>query len=210
LSGWIALALLGLTAGAALIAVGLRRPLWMGGAAALMLGAAGYATQARPGLPPHPARPVAGVANIDEEASALRLAMFGRHTYAEQMFIVSDGLIRAGAPRSAVNLLLGAVASQPTSIGSWTALGQAYAITDGDTVSPASRFAFDQAMRIAPWHAGPPFFLGLAYLRAGDAVEARAWWVRSLARAPAGTRYREQVAERLMLLDQLMAMGGGR
>ena len=186
----------------------LGRPLWIAAAAALVLGGAGYAWQGRPALPPSPAAPARSVGNVDPDMSALRLAMFGKFTYAEPLFIASDGLIRAGAPRSAVALLLGGIRARRDNAALWTALGQAYAVADEDTVSPASRFAFTRAMQLWPDHPGPPFFAGLAYVRAGEFATARALWARALVRTTPGSRVREQVAERLMLLDQLLAMDG--
>ena len=206
MSGWIALALAGLATGAALVAMRLARPLWAAAAAALVLGAAGYAWLGRPALPPSLAAPVRTAGNVDPDMSALRLAMFGKFTYAEPLFIASDGLIRAGAPRSAVTLLLGSIRAQRENAALWTALGQAYAVADDDTVSPASRFAFARAMQLWPDHPGPPFFAGLSYLRAGEFTKARALWAGALVRTTPGSRVRTEVAERLVLLDQLLAM----
>jgi tetratricopeptide (TPR) repeat protein len=206
LSGWIALALLGLGAGAALVAMRLGRVVWTAGAAALVLGAAGYAWQGRPSLGARVASTAPIADAVDPEMSALRLAMFGRFTYAEPMFIASDGLIRAGAPRGATALLIGAVRAQRENAALWTALGQAYAIADGEIVSPAARFAFTRAMQLWPNHPGPPFFAGLAYVRAGEFATARALWARALRLTPPEARFRPLVAERLMLLDQLLAM----
>ncbi len=209
MSGWAALALFAVAAGALLWRLGIGRSLWMFAAAALTLGATGYAWQGQPGRAAQAARPSAVGGNVDFEVSELRLRMFGRRTYAETFFIASDGMIRAGSPGAAVRILMGGVRGAKDNAAVWTALGSAFAQADGDTVSPASRFAFDQAMKLAPTHPGPPFFLGMAYVRAGDFGRARGWWARSLRLAPDQAEYRGDILERLMLLDGLMAMEAG-
>jgi cytochrome c-type biogenesis protein CcmH/NrfG len=81
---------------------------------------------------------------------------------------------------------------------------------DGNTVSPPARFAFEQAVRIAPSHPAPPFFLGLAHIRADDYAAARPLWARAVALSPAGASYRRDIALRLALLDRLLARQGPR
>ena len=61
--------------------------------------------------------------------------------------------------------------------------------------------SFRRAMSLAPGHPGPPFFLGLAYIRAGQFAEARQWWARALRLTPADAGYRPEIADRLALLD---------
>ena len=135
--------------------------------------------------------------------------MFGRYTYADQYFVMSEGLTRAGQKAGAVRVLLGGITGAKQNAALWTALGNAYAENDADTVSPASRFAFDQALRLAPEHPGPPFFLGIAYVRAGEFAKARSWWVRALRLTPAGASYARDIAQRLVLLDRLLALEAG-
>ncbi|HWK37107.1 hypothetical protein [Sphingomonas sp.] len=203
--GWAMLLVVGLGAAALLWRLGVPRALWSFAGAALMLGATGYALQGRPALPGRAteASKVPGV--VDPEMSELRLDLFGRHTYAETYFLAADALQRSGAKGSAVNLMIGAVAGAKGSAALWTGLGQAYAAHDGDTVSPPARFAFDQAMRLAPEHPGPPFFLGMAYVDAGRFADARPWWIRAYRLSPQGTRYRREIGMRLVLLDRFLS-----
>lgn len=209
MSGWIVLASLGAGSAVLLRLLGVGRALWMAVLSALALGVAGYALQGRPGLAAQAARPAAEAVDVDTGLSDLRLQMFGRHTYAETFFVASDGMIRAGSPLSAVRILRGAADTAKSNAAIWTALGSALAIHDGNTVSPASRLAFDRAIQLAPEHPGPAFFLGTAFVRAGDFAKARAWWGRALALTPPTAPYRAEIAMRLALLDQLMAMEEG-
>jgi cytochrome c-type biogenesis protein CcmH len=205
--GWLVLVLIGAGAAALLWRLGLPRMLWSFAGAALMLGAAGYALQGRPMLPGQPteASKVPGV--VEPLMSELRLKMFGRFTFAEPYFVAADALQRSGAKGSAVSLLIGGIASAKQNAALWTALGQAYAAHDG-TVSAPSRFAFDQAMRLAPEHPGPPFFLGVAYLDAEQFAETRKWWARAYRLSPPGASYRAEIGTRLRLLDRYLAEEG--
>jgi cytochrome c-type biogenesis protein CcmH len=207
--GWAALALIALAAVALLWRLRVARSLWTASLAALTLGATGYALQGRPGVAAQVARPSAMAGEVDPGLSELRLQMFGKYTYAETFFIASDGMIRAGSPGSAVRILRSGVEAAKSNAAVWTALGSAFAAHDGDTVSPAARLSFDRAMQLAPEHPGPPFFLGTAYVRAGDFHAARAWWARALALTPAEAHYRPEIATRLALLDRLLAMEAG-
>ena len=207
--GWIALLLLALGSGVLLWRLGLPRIVATTVAAGMMLGATGYALQGRPGLMGQPVRAAAEAGQVDPGLSELRRDMFGRYTYAEQYFVMSEGLTRAGQKAGAVRVLLGGITGAKQNAALWTALGNAYAENDADTVSPASRFAFDQALRLAPEHPGPPFFLGIAYVRAGEFAKARSWWVRALRLTPAGAPYARDIAQRLVLLDRLLALEAG-
>ena len=97
----------------------------------------------------------------------------------------------------------------PESVSLWTVLGSTLARHDADQVSPPALFAFQQAARLSPDHPGPPFFLGLAYVRAGNLAAARVPWARALALSPATAPYRAPIAERLALLDRYLTLTGG-
>lgn len=183
----------------------LRRPFWSFAGAALMLGAAGYALQGSPMLPASPARTVTtGVAD-DPALADLRDRMLGRYTLDAAYLTAADAMTRANEERAAVRVLLGGLNRLPRSFALWTALGTAYAAHDGDTVSPPARFAFEQAMRLAPKHPAPPFFMGLAHVRAEDYAAARPLWARAVTLSPEGASYRRDIALRLALLDRLLA-----
>ena len=203
--GWVWLALIAAATFGFLWRFGVPRSLASFVAAALMLGAAGYALQGRPTLHGSPARASAKGGETDAELAKLRLDLFGRFTYAEPYFAMSDGLARAGDKAGAVKVLLGGVNSARDNAALWTALGTAYAEHDGNRLSPPARLAFDRALKIAPEHPGPPFFLGLALIREGRFQEARPWWARAYRLTPADASYREAIGLRLALLDRLLA-----
>ena len=201
--GWLCLALLGGGAMAALVLLGLARPLWSLVGAGLMLGAAGYALQGSPALPASPARPVADVADADPGLVAIRAQMFGRFTAADAYLMASDAMLRSGDATAAARLLLGGINARPANVALWTELGTVLAHRDGDRVSTPALFAFRQAARLAPGHPAPFFFIGLARIRAGEFAQAHAAWSRALALSPPDAPYRPMLAERVGLLERL-------
>ena len=206
--GWLSLVLLGGAAMAGLVLLGVKRPIWSLAAAALMLGAAGYVLQGRPTLPASPAVP-ATLARVDDPGlTILRGEMLGRFTADDAYLTAADALTRAGDDHAAASLLIGGLNAMPKSVALWTALGTTLAHHDADQVSPPALFAFRQAMRLAPQHPAPPFFLGLAYIRAGNLAAARGPWARAAALSPAGAPYRAPIVERLALLDRVLALTG--
>lgn len=202
--GWAMLIGVALLTGGLLWLIGFPRRLWMVAATALTLGATGYAWQGNPGMPGHPVSQAEAPIELDPELIALRSAMFGSYgTFAWGYLSAADGMTRSGSPAYAVNVLLGGVAKGPQEVALWTGLGTALSENDKG-VSPAARFAFDKAMALNPKHPGPPFFLGLAYIRAGQFAEARQYWALAAQLAPAGAPYREDLNTRLGLLDRFL------
>lgn len=204
--GWVALAVIGMVAAALLWRLGVPKMLWTTVAAALMLGAAGYALQGSPGRSASPAKPKRETTEIAAEVAALRGRMFSRFTADAAYETAADAMLRAGLPGNAVKVTLGGIDRYPGSIQLWTELGTVLVAHDGGNVSPAALFAFRRAMQLNPRHPGPPFFLGLGYIQAGQFPEARQWWGRALALTPADASYRGEIADRVALLDQFLAM----
>ncbi|HEX8486298.1 hypothetical protein [Sphingomonas sp.] len=204
--GWLWLLLLAAVAMGMLALLGVNRRLWSFAGAALMLGGAGYALQGSPALVGRTA--VAGAAAVPDDPAmiALRDDMYDRFTLDGAYLIASDAMIARGDDRSAVRVLLGGIGKIPRSAALWTALGSAYARHDGGQVSPAARFAFEQARRLAPTSPAPPFFQGLAHVREGDLAAARPLWARALALSPPKRSYRQGIALRLAILDRLIEM----
>ena len=208
--GFLALALLGIGAFAAMVALRVDRMLWSLVGAALFLGATGYAWQGRPLLPAAPARTQVAMAPIDADAIALRESLLGRYTADTAYLTAADAMTRVGDTGAAARVVLGGVSKLPRSFILWTWLGTTLAADAGDQVSPPALLAFRRAGQLAPEHPAPPFYLGMAYVRAGQFREARGYWARALALSPAGTFYRGQIALRLALLDRLLASGAVR
>lgn len=200
--------LFSLAAMAAMVALKLDRRLWSLAGAALLLGALGYTWQGSPGLPASPATPQAAATADDPGLIDLRDRMLGRFTGDAAYLVAADAMTRVGDRHAAVEVILGGIRAVPESVLLWTGLGNALAAHDGGLVSPPALFAFQQAARLSPNHPAPPFFLGLAYVRAGDFASALPLWRRALALTPAQASYRRDIALRLALLERYLAMGG--
>ncbi|MES2057477.1 MAG: hypothetical protein V4564_16200 [Pseudomonadota bacterium] len=207
LMGWVILA--GIAGGAALLLwrIGVSRELWSFVGSALVLGAAGYALQGQPMLEGAPVKANARPIEVDAGLVELREAMVGRLRADTAYLTAADGMTRVGDTESAVRAILGGLHRYPDSLALWTGLGTALALHDGGHVSPTALFAFTQAARLAPKHPAPPFFTGLAYIRAGNFAQARPYWAHALALTPERVSYRPELAYRLALLDRLLADG---
>ena len=206
--GFVALLLLALAAAGLLWRMRVARPLWSLSGAALMLGATGYALQGRPMLAGRPTAADATPIDVDEGLVELRGDLFGRYTADAAYLTASDAMLRSGDAGAAVQVMLGGISHYPGSIELWAGLGADLALHDGNQVSPTALLAFQQAIRLAPLHPGPPFFAGLAYVRAGRFAEALPYWRRALALTPAKASYRPQLAVRLTLLDAYLGQIG--
>lgn len=207
--GWVMLLIVAMLAGAVLVAIRFPMRLWTIAATALTLGATGYAWQGSPGLAGHPVSQADKKGEVDADEVLLREAMFGRFNNSWSYFNASDAMSRNGSPDLAVVVMQGATIKFPADAALWTGLGIKLAEHDRG-VSPAARFAFDKAIALWPSHPGPPFFLGLAYVRAGQLAEARPYWVRAVALTPTTTPYREVLAAQLDWLDRRLAEAAAR
>lgn len=206
MTGWIWLLAIGVVAFVVLRWFGVPRPLGWFTAAALTLGATGYAAQQRAGLPGHPVAADAKAIDVDPGMAAFRAAIMPASAEDTQALADADTALREGDAGAAARGLLAAIARRPGDAALWTGLGGALSAHDEGQMSPAARFAFHRAWRLASTEPGPPFFLGLAYLQAGEFAPAKTAWLRALALAPRDAAYRIDIAERLVLLDQLTAM----
>ncbi len=204
--GWLLLAALVVVAFAALVLLRLPRLLWSMVGAALMLGAAGYAWQGRPTLPAQPARTDTTDAESIDGLVELRTQMFGRYGADGAYLTAADAMARSGSPRYEVQTILGGIRGAPKSAALWTALGDALSRHDRGQLSTPAKFAFDQAIRLAPREPGPRFFLGTAQVRATDFLGAERSWRQALALTAPTASYRPAIVERLSLLTTLRAM----
>ena len=208
--GWVGLVLLGVAAMAAMMLLGVPRLLWSFVGAALMLGAAGYALQGRPMVPAHAASTDVAPIAVDPALIDLRERMTGRISMDGAYLIAGDAMLRSGDAQSAAQVVLGGVRKYPQSFTLWMGLGTNLAANDGMQVSPAALFAFRQAMRLAPDHPAPPFFLGMAYVQAGEFAKARPYWLRAVALAPKAAGYHRDLVVRLVALDWVLAAEAAR
>lgn len=190
--GWLLLlVLLGASVGG-LWLLGVRAGLLMAAAAALLIGASGYALQGSPDLPAAPAESHEA-ADVLPLAEA-RHAFFGRFTPAESWLVMSDALARHGEGANAVGILQNAVRRYPADPELWIGLGNAL-VDHGHGLTPPAEYAYRRAAELAPGHPAAPFFYGLALARSGDPQGAVDIWKRILARTSKGTQWRPLVEQ---------------
>ena len=210
--GWITLLLLIAGALGLLWLLGVRGGLLTAGAAALLLGASGYALQGSPDLPAAPAQ--GGEGHDIFPLTDARHAFFGYFTPAESWLRMSEALERDGQSEDAVNILQNAVKRYPGDPQLWIGLriGTVAALRVavdqlpevdrlGDVVdharglTPPAELAYKRAAALAPGHPGAPFFYGLALARSGDRQGAIAVWQQILKTAPAKAEWRPLVEQ---------------
>jgi cytochrome c-type biogenesis protein CcmH/NrfG len=205
MSGWITLGGLAIAAAALLVLLRFPRALWMVAATALTLGAAGYAWQGTPGLAGHPVTHERATQEIDPGLIAMREAMFGRFNLEDAYFKIADAMMRTGDAPSAARAMTGALVKYPDDGALWTWSGVTLAAQDGGMVSPASRFAFERALALAPKHPGPYYFFGLTLAQGGQPAEARQYWAKAVELSPEGAAYRQPMVDQLARLDAFLA-----
>jgi cytochrome c-type biogenesis protein CcmH len=192
--GWLLpLALLAACLGA-LRLLGIRGPMLQLAAAALLLGAAGYALQGRPGLAGAPQR--AADKAPPPSFAPLRHAFFGRFTGVEHWLLIADSFRARGRTADAVGVLRSALRQYPGSLPLWIGLGNAL-VDHAGTLTPAAELAYRRAAELAPGHPAPSFFYGLALARSGDRAGAVQLWTATLAAAPADASWRPLVEDAL-------------
>ena len=207
---WLAMIGLAALTFAALLALKVPRAGREAVGAAILLGIAGYALQ---GSPRQPGAPKTAVEKISGDPAALvagRKSMTGQPVAGGSNFVtIADALARHGQFGDAAGVLLGAVENNPDDAEAWLALANALVGHAEGSLTPPAFYAYRQAMRAAPEHPGPPFFLGLALATSGRLEEARETWVRLLAATPADAPWRADLEFRLRQLDALIARDGG-
>ena len=144
--------------------LGVRQGMLTAAAAALMLGAAGYALQGRPGLRGAPA---SGSAER-ESRSAHRSApcLLRQFQPGGIWLLMSEALARAGNTEDSVGILQNAVRRYPGRSAAvdrpWQCAGRSR-----PRAHPARRARLSPAAELAPGHPAPRFFYDLALVRSG-------------------------------------------
>lgn len=199
--GWlIVLLLLGISLGVVRL-LGVRGPMLKAVAAALLIGAAGYALQGRPAAPGSPAQASAGREVLP--LTGARHAFFGNFSPEEHWLLLSEGMARAGNTELAVGVLQNAVSRYPADVHLWVGLGNAL-VDHGRGLTPPAEFAYRRAAELQPGHPAAPFFHGLALARSGDRKAAVDQWRMLLADAPPDASWRPLVHQ------GIAALGGAR
>jgi cytochrome c-type biogenesis protein CcmH len=192
LMGWIILLILIAVSAGVLRLLGVRGPLLTASAAALLLGAAGYALQGSPNLPAAPAE--GGESRDYFPLTEARHAFFGNFTPAESWLRMSEALARAGNSQDAVGILENAVHRYPGDPQLWIGLGNAL-VDHARGMTPPAELAYKRAEQLVPGHPAAPFFYGLALARSGDREGALKLWRGILANAPADASWRPMVEQ---------------
>ena len=167
-------------------------------AAALLLGASGYALQGSPNLPGAPVATDEGHEFVP--LTDARHAFFGHFTPAESWLRMSEALERDGHSEDAVGILQNAVKRYPGDPQLWIGLGNAL-VDHARGLTPPAELAYQRAAEMAPGHPGALFFYGLAMARSGDRQSALVIWRQILATAPKDAEWRPLVEQGVAALS---------
>jgi len=196
--GWVSLLVLIAASLGLLWCLGARGGLLTASAAALLLGATGYALQGRPNLAGSVA--ASGEGHEVFPLTDARHAFFGYFTPAESWLRMSEALERDGHSEDAVGILQNAVKKYPGDPQLWIGLGNAL-VDHARGLTPPAELAYKRAEQMAPGHPGAPFFYGLALARSGDRQGAVATWLQILKSAPKEAGWRPLVEQAVAALS---------
>ena len=196
--GWVLLLLLAGSSFGLLRLLRVRGGLLTASAAALLLGASGYALQGSPNLPGAPIAADEGHEFVP--LTDARHAFFGHFTPAESWLRMSEALERDGHSEDAVGILQNAVKRYPGDPQLWIGLGNAL-VDHARGLTPPAELAYRRAAEMAPGHPGALFFYGLAMARSGYRGDAVVIWKQILASAPKDAEWRPLVEQGVAALD---------
>ena len=196
--GWFVLLLLGVISLGGLWLSGVRGGMLKAVAAALLLGASGYAVQQRASLPGAPAEGNAGREVVP--LTEARHAFFGDFSPEESWMRISEALARDGNTEDAVGILRNAVGRYPYDEQLWIGLGNAL-VDHAHGLTPPAEFAYQRAAEIAPGRPAAPFFYGLALARSGDREAAVEMWRQILAKAQPKASWRPLIEQGVAALS---------
>ncbi len=177
-------------------------------AVALALGAgiAGYAFAGIPGLPSRPAPTRSVNPELTPEAEKASKELLENFGDVRAWLTLSDAFIRSGNTETAIAALQSALEAIPGNADLWVQMGIALVAHANGEVVPAARLAFDRASRLEPEHPAPGYFLGLAWLQAGDAEQALETWRALRDRSPADAPWVPMLNEKIATGDRMKAM----
>jgi cytochrome c-type biogenesis protein CcmH len=196
--GWAILLLLFVLGLGTLWLFGVRGGLLKAAAAALLLGASGYALQGQPELAGSPAQGSEGAGAVP--LTEARHAFFGDFSGEESWLRISEALGRTGNTADAVGILQNAVRRYPYDEQLWIGLGNAL-VDHAHGLTPPAELAYQRAAELAPGRPAAPFFYGLALARSGDREAAVEVWKRILANSPAKASWRPLIEQGVTALS---------
>jgi cytochrome c-type biogenesis protein CcmH/NrfG len=174
--------------------------------AVLALGLAGYALDGKPGLAASPAPRMTADRASTSAFEASRKALLANAGDVGAWLTFSDALVREGRSEDAIDGLQAAIKTMPDNADLWVGLGQAMTMHAGGFVTPAARLAFDRASVLDPENPAPQYFLGLAWLQAGDVKTALAAWEALRAKSPADAPWVPDLDQKIAAAKMMMAM----
>ena len=197
--GWAILLLLVALSLGGLWILGVRGGLLKATAAALLVGASGYALQGEPALPGSPALGMEGRDVVP--LTQARHAFFGNFSPEESWLLIAEALARHGNTEDAVGILHNAVSRYPADEQLWVGLGNAL-VDHAHGLTPPAELAYQRAAELAPGRPAAPFFYGLALARSGDRAAAVQLWKRVLANSPPDASWRPLIEQGVAALGK--------
>ena len=199
----IALALLAFLAAAFVLRI--KRGSWTILGAVLLFGLAGYAMQGMPGMPASPGRDMPEAQEFDGELLiGARREFFDTAQFPSRWVVTGDSYFRRGEYADAAAFYRNAVEENERDTQAWLGLGSALVEHAEGNLTPAALLAFERAGRLEDGRASARYFLGLAWLRAGQVPRTRELWAEALAMSDADSSWREPVALQLAQLERMM------
>ena len=202
---WLPVILLAAAAfAAAVLLLKVARSGWSLLGAALLFGLTGYALQGSPGLPAAPGTNSETQQVDGELLVSSRREFFDTSQLPSRWITTGDGFARRGDFQRAAGFYRSATEENPRDMEAWLAMGIALVEHGEGNLTPAALLAFERAEELRPENGGARYFLGLAWLRAGQPERTRQLWLEAVRNAPQDAPWREGLALRLMQLDRMM------
>lgn len=177
--------------------------------AALAVAGGGYWLTGRPGVGSSPAPQSSLNPDLTPEAEQASKALMNNFGDVRAWLTLSDALIRNGKTETAVVALDSALEQIPGNPELWSQMGVALVAHASGEVVPSARLAFDRASRLDPDHPAPPYFLGLAWLQAGQPDEALKAWTALRQRSPDDAPWVETLDRQMVAAEMMRKMGVG-
>ncbi|MBX7456936.1 tetratricopeptide repeat protein [Qipengyuania sp. 1NDH17] len=190
---------------AAVFLIGVKKGGWALLGATLLFGLTGYALQGTPGLPAAPGTATEKQAVDGELLVNARREYFSDPQLPSRWIITGDGYARRGNFAQAAGFYRSATEENPRDLEAWLALGIALVEHADGRLTPAALLAFERAQQLDEANGGARYFLGMSWLRSGEAGRTVELWREALANAPEDAEWRESLALRLLRLEALLA-----
>lgn len=172
-------------------------------------GFAGYALQGHPGQAGSPTPARAAAYHGDTRFAKERGALLQNLGDVGGWLNFADALQRAGMTGQSVEAMKVATRALPDSLDLWIGLGNALVVHGDGFVSPAARLAFARAAALAPDHPAPLYFLGMAWLQAGQPGEALKTWTELRAKSPPNAPWVPELDRKIAAAKAMASAGLG-